>query len=124
MKIKYTGNSKNACYFCQSTLSVKYAVDIENDLSAALPMCNRCFATKYSSDKGIEVDLDTGLLLCLLYLDTKLYSDGLQADEYIYYDIDKGFCYEDGAVIGSSINETKELLESLGWINGKRFYLR
>lgn len=124
MKIKYIGESKHSCFFCHNKLSVKYAIDIENDSSTTLHMCNRCFAEKYSSDKGIEVDLYKGLLLCTLYFGTRLYSDGLQPDEYIYYDADKGLCYEDGALIGTSVNETKGLLESLGWTNGKRFYLR
>ena len=124
MRIKYSGTSKHACFFCRSVLSVKYAIDIENDSSTALHMCNRCFAEKYSSDKGIEVDLSKGLLLCTLYFGTRLYSDGLQPNEYIYYDASKGLCYEDGAVIGTNVNEARELLESLGWTNGKRFYLR
>ena len=125
MKIKYIGQSKNSCFFCHNKLSVKYMIDIENDPSTALHVCNRCYAERYYENNTIEVDLEKGLLLCVLYYGTKLYSDGLQSDEYIYYDIGLGcLCYEDRAVIGENVNEARDLLLSLGWTKGKRFYLR
>ena len=53
----------------------------------------------------------------------KLYSDGLDQNEYIYYDLTKGFCYEDGCVIGSTLTQTVNVLISLKWVLNHKFYI-
>ena len=53
----------------------------------------------------------------------KLYSDGLDQNEYIYYDSTKGFCYEDGCIIGSTLNQTVNVLISLKWVLNHKFYI-
>lgn len=74
--------------------------------------------------KHKEVFLEQGLSLLKSKETDKLYSDGLCANEYIYYDKNKGFCYEDGCVIGRSIIKTINRLKSLGWPNSSKFYIK
>lgn len=73
--------------------------------------------------KHTEVSLEHGLSLLKSKEIDKLYSDGLCADEYIYHDKDKGFCYEDGCVIGRTIINTYERLNKLEWIANSNFYV-
>ena len=54
----------------------------------------------------------------------KLYSDGLEEDEYIYWDNNKGFCYEDGCVIGGTFDQTLNRLHSLKWCFHHKFYVK
>ena len=60
-----------------------------------------------------EISLQEGLNQIQLGNANKLYSDGLEEDEYIYWDNNKGFCYEDGCVIGGTFNKTLDRLHSL-----------
>lgn len=71
-----------------------------------------------------EVSLAEGLNLLQLNKASKLYSDGLEENEYIEFDSRKGFCYEDGCVIGSTFNITLERLISLKWVLHHKFYVK
>lgn len=71
-----------------------------------------------------EVSLAEGLNLLQLNKASKLYSDGLDEDEYILFDSRKGFCYEDGCVIGGTFDMTLERLFSLKWVLYHKFYVR
>ena len=73
--------------------------------------------------KHKQVLLKQGLSLLKSQDANKLYSDGLCADEHIYYNKDKGFCYEDGCVIGKTIINTYERLNELEWIANSNFYV-
>lgn len=48
-----------------------------------------------ATEKNKEVSLVEGLNYLSKNKSNKLYSDGLDQNEYIYYDLTKGFCYED-----------------------------
>lgn len=54
----------------------------------------------------------------------KLFSDGLDDYEYIYFDKNKGFCYEDGCVIGGTFVQTLNRLHSVGWCSGHKFFIK
>lgn len=69
-----------------------------------------------------EISLQEGLNQLRLGNINKLYSDGLDIDEYIYFDNNKGFCYEDGCVIGDTFERTLHVLHSLGWCFNSKFY--
>lgn len=71
-----------------------------------------------------EVSLAEGLNLLQLNKASKLYSDGLEENEYIEFDSRKGFCYEDGCVIGSTFNMALERLISLKWVLRHKFYVK
>ena len=73
--------------------------------------------------KHTEVSLEQGLSFLKSKEIDKLYSDGLCADEYIYHDKDKGFCYEDRCVIGSTIIKAINRFNALGWPNNSKFYI-
>lgn len=60
-----------------------------------------------------EISLQEGLNEIQLGNTDKLFSDGLETDEYIYFDHNKGFCYEDGCVIGGTYDQTLNILYSL-----------
>lgn len=62
-----------------------------------------------------EISLQEGLNQVRLGNTDKLFSDGLDGDEYIYWDYNKGFCYEDGCVIGGTFDQTLNVLHSLKW---------
>lgn len=71
-----------------------------------------------------EISLQEGLnQLQLGNIDT-LYSDGLDAEEYIYFDNNKGFCYEDGCIIGDTFSRTLHVLHSLKWCFSHKFYAK
>ena len=71
-----------------------------------------------------EVSLAEGLNLLRLNKVSKLYSDGLESDEYICFETNKGFCYEDGAIIGGSFNSALHTLISLKWVLYYKFYIK
>lgn len=50
----------------------------------------------YPTNEYREVTLQTGLNSVQLGNTDKLFSDGLEKDEYIYFDDSKGFCDEHG----------------------------
>ncbi len=72
----------------------------------------------------IEVSLYEGLNQLELRNTDKLFSDGLDQNEYIYFDINKGFCYEDGYSIGRTYDQTLDVLHSLKWCFSHNFYIK
>lgn len=70
-----------------------------------------------------EIDIANGLLYLQEHEGTKLYSDGLEENEYIYYESGKGFCYEDHCVIGRTLSKTLQVLRSLKWCFYHKFYI-
>lgn len=70
-----------------------------------------------------EVSLAEGLNFLQLNKASKLYSDGLEENEYITFDSRKGFCYEDGCVIGGTFDMTLKILISLKWVLHHKFYV-
>ena len=77
-----------------------------------------------ATEKYKEVSLAYGLKLLELNKASRLYSDGLEKDEYIEFDSQKGFCYEDGCVIGRTLNKTLLTLISLKWVLHHKFYVK
>lgn len=71
-----------------------------------------------------EISLQEGLDQIQLGNANKLYSDGLEEDEYIYWDNNKGFCYEDGCVIGGTFDQALDRLHSLKWCFHHKFYVK
>ena len=51
---------------------------------------------------NMKVSLREGLNTLQIGKTVKLFSDGLDNHEYIYFDKEKGFCYEYNCVIGST----------------------
>lgn len=77
----------------------------------------------YPTNEYREVTLQTGLNSVQLGNTDKLFSDGLEEDEYIYFDDSKGFCYEDGCVIGETYDQTLKVLYSV-WGFDHKFYVK
>lgn len=77
-----------------------------------------------ATEKYKEVSLAKGLNLLQLNKASKLYSDGLEENEYITFDSQKGFCYEDGCVIDGTLNTTLKRLISLKWVLHHKFYIK
>lgn len=77
----------------------------------------------YPTNKYREISLQAGLNSVQLGNTDKLFSDGLEEDEYIYFDDSKGFCYEDGCVIGETYDQTLKVLYSQWGFNHK-FYVK
>lgn len=71
-----------------------------------------------------EVSLEEGLKALQENEISRLYSDGLDSYEYIYFDESKGFCYEDGCVIGSTYKRALKTLISLKWCLSYKFYAK
>lgn len=71
-----------------------------------------------------EISMYSGLNSVQTGATDKLYSDGLESDEYIYWDHNKGFCYEDGCVIGGTYDQTLNVLHSLEWCFHHKFYVK
>ena len=78
----------------------------------------------YPTNEYREVTLQAGLNSVQLGNTDKLFSDGLEEDEYITCDSQKGFCYEDGSVIGGTLNITLKRLISLKWVLHHKFYVK
>ena len=76
-----------------------------------------------NKDNYREITLEEGLREIVKDRSKKLYSDGLEEDEYMYYDPDKGICYEDGCIIGRTANKALEVLISLEWVLHYKFYI-
>ena len=77
----------------------------------------------YPPNEYREVTLQAGLNSVQLGNTDKLFSDGLEEDEYIYFDDSKGFCYEDGCVIGGTYDQTLKVLYSQ-WGFDHKFYVK
>lgn len=71
-----------------------------------------------------EISLQEGLNQVQLGNTDKLFSDGLDEDEYIYWNHNKGFCYEDGYVIGGTFDQTLNRLHFLKWCFYHKFYVK
>lgn len=71
-----------------------------------------------------EVSMYSGLNSIQVGTADKLYSDGLEENEYIYWDNNKGFCYEDKCVIGGTYDQTLDKLHSLKWCFSHKFYVK
>lgn len=78
----------------------------------------------YPTNEYREVTLQAGLNSVQLGNTDKLFSDGLNEDEYIYFDDSKGFCYEDGCVIGETYDKALNVLYSLKWCFNHKFYVK
>ncbi len=76
------------------------------------------------TNKYREISLQEGLNQIQLGNANKLFSDGLETDEYIYFDQNKGFCYEDGCIIGRTFDQTLNVLHSLKWCFSHKFYVK
>lgn len=76
------------------------------------------------TDDYREVSMYAGLNAIQIGNADKLYSDGLDANEYIYFDHVKGFCYEDGYSIGGTYDQTVDILHSLKWCFSHKFYVK
>lgn len=76
------------------------------------------------TDDYREVSMYAGLNAIQIGNADKLYSDGLDANEYIYFDPVKGFYYEDGCVIGGTYDQTLNILHSLKWCFHHKFYVK
>ena len=76
------------------------------------------------TDDYREVSMYAGLNAIEIGNADKLYSDGLDANEYIYVDPVKGFCYEDGCIIGRTYDQTVDILHSLKWCFNHKFYVK
>lgn len=77
----------------------------------------------YPTNEYREVTLQVGLNSVQLGNTDKLFSDWLEEDEYIYFDDSKGFCYEDGCVIGGTYDQTLKVLYSQ-WGFDHKFYVK
>lgn len=75
----------------------------------------------YNKDKYREVTLQEGLDLLEDGQADKLYSDGLEFDEYIKF-VKNYFTYEDNCYLGQDIFEMKERIQS-DWMDHHKFYV-
>lgn len=71
-----------------------------------------------------EISLQEGLNQIQLGNTDKLFYDGFEEDEYIYWDHNKGFCYEDECVIGRTYDQALNRLHSLKWCFHHKFYIK
>ena len=71
-----------------------------------------------------EVTLAEGLKYIEAHPGTALYSDGLSDNEYIYYDNDKGFRYEDRCLIGKTYDTAFDILIAMEWVMDCTFYVK
>ena len=76
------------------------------------------------TNEYMEISLQEGLNQVQLGNTDKLFSDGLEEDEYIYWNHNKGFCYEDGCVIGRTFDPTLNILHSLKWCFRHKFFIK
>lgn len=76
-----------------------------------------------SKEKHKQVSLLEGLELLEQGKAKRLYSDGLDDYEYIYYDKNRGFYYEDNCFIGYTSNLIYRKLIALKWVLNYNFYV-
>lgn len=76
------------------------------------------------TDEYMEVSLQEGLDALKTGRADKLFSDGLDDYEYIYFDKKKGFCYEDNCVIGKTLDCALGRLHSFGWSYHHKFFIK
>lgn len=77
----------------------------------------------YNKDQYAEVSFEDGLSYIYTHIGTKLYSDGLEFDEFIIY-IKDHYEYEDGCYLG---HDGDEIIQRTGgiysWIPTHKFYI-
>ena len=71
-----------------------------------------------------EVSLIEGLNKIFQDATLKLYSDGLEENEYMYHRTGHGICYEDDCVIGYHPEMAIERLSHYNWIKSHKFYVK
>lgn len=76
------------------------------------------------TNEYIKVSLQEGLNALQIGRVDKLFSDGLDDYEYIYFNKEKGFCYENGCIIGRTFNQTLNRLHSIGWCFKHNFFIK
>lgn len=69
-----------------------------------------------------EISLENGLIALESGQTDRLYSDGLESDEYITY-TNNCFRYEDNCVIGHDVEDTLHTLLGLKWPLNHKFYI-
>lgn len=92
--------------------------------------------TEFSKELGIALDsimseddcklmvpFTVGMRVVSRFPGVRLYSTGLDSDEYIEYVRGKGMCYEDGCVIAEFVLDAIEVLNNLGWVKNHEFYI-
>lgn len=86
---------------------------------------NRFFEMEFTpTNEYTEVSLQEGLNALETGRTDKLFSDGLDNYEYIYFDKNKGFCYEDNCVIGDTFDYALGRLHSVGWCYRHKFFIK
>lgn len=70
-----------------------------------------------------QVSLIGGLVLLEINEVSKLYSSGWEFNNYIYFDPHKGFCFDDGRVIGADLNHALGTLLYLDYTPFHKFYV-
>lgn len=80
---------------------------------------------RFTNDNNYEkVDLKTGLARLVNNSNARLYSNGLEENEYIYFNPKShAICYEDRCVIGHDDEHAYKRLAPLKWIEDAEFYL-
>ena len=76
------------------------------------------------TEDHVKINLEEGLAELMRGKVDKLYSEGLEEDEYIHYIKEKGFCFEDGTVIGKSFVTATENLIYADWTTKHPFYIK
>lgn len=76
----------------------------------------------FPTEKHKEISLAAGLNALRDGTISKLYSDGLDENEYIYWNEETGFCYEDDCVIGGTFDRALDRLHALKWCFSHKFY--
>ena len=76
------------------------------------------------TEDHVKINLEEGLAELMRGKVDKLYSEGLEEDEYIHYIKEKGFCFEDGTVIGKSFVTATENLIHADWTTKHPFYIK
>jgi len=71
-----------------------------------------------------EISLQEGLNQIQLGNINKLFINGLKTYEYIYFDNNNGFCYEDGCIISETFDQTLNVLYSLKRRFSPKFYVK
>lgn len=71
-----------------------------------------------------EVSLGDGLIAVFVGKTDRLYSDGLDDNEYICYEPGKGLCYEDGCLLGETVRKARAVLDDLGWCKSHKFFVK
>lgn len=135
MRTKYITNDQVAALWDTKPIVIEFAdgtdaLAQENGytLEQCLAMTDARFyvdVAKFTPTKEyMEVSLQEGLNTLQTERTNKLFSDGLDAYSYIYFDKEKGFCYEGGCVIGGTFDQTLDRLHSARWCYKHKFFIK